>query len=172
MGFLRDRMTEDLRLAGFSSDTQRIYLHYAKYFAKHFMRSPEEMGEDEVRSFLLHLLDKRKLSHNSYRQCYAALKFLYSVTLVRSFEVESIPRQRKKPQRLPNVLSGSEVQRFLDAFTKDKYRTMAMAIYAGGLRVSEACRLRIVDIVRNFHAFGDRHRGVLCHGAGDRRKFR
>jgi site-specific recombinase XerD len=138
-------MADDMRLAGFSPSTQRIYLHYAKYFTKHFMRSPSEMGEDEVRAFLLHLLDERKLSHNTYRQCYAALKFLYGVTLRRSFEVDSIPRHRGQP-RLPIVLSGTEVQQLLKAFTNVKYRTMAMVMYAGGLRVSEVCVLRVGDI--------------------------
>jgi len=145
MGYLRDRMAEDLKLAGFSPSTRRIYLHYAKYFTKHFKRSPREMGEREVRTFLLYLLDERKLSHNTYRQCYAALKFLYEVTLRRSFEVDSIPRHRGTP-RLPTVLSGSEVQQLLDAFRNLKYRMIAMVIYAGGLGVSEACCLRIGDI--------------------------
>jgi site-specific recombinase XerD len=145
MGYLRRRMVEDLRLAGFSPTTSRIYLHYAKYFTRHFMRSPNEMGEREVRSFLLHLLDERQLSHNSYRQCYAALKFLYEVTLRRSFEVASIPRHRGKP-RLPVVLSGTEVQGLLDAFHNLKHRTIAMVMYAGGLRVSEACSLKLDDI--------------------------
>jgi site-specific recombinase XerD len=138
-------MAEDLRLAGLSPTTSRIYLHYAKYFTRHFMRSPSGMGEREIRSFLLHLLEERKLSHNSYRQGYAALKFLYEVTLRRSFEVASIPRHRGKP-RLPVVLSGSEVQQLLDAFHKLKYRTIAMVMYAGGLRVSEACSLKVGDI--------------------------
>jgi len=145
MGQLRDRMAEDLHLRGFSPSTRRVYLHYAKEFAKHFMRSPVQMGEKEIRTFLLYLLDERKLSHASYRQCYAALKFLYSVTLRRAFEVESIPRRRGK-RPLPTVLSGSEVRRVLAAFTKEKYRAITMTIYAGGLRVSEACRLCIADI--------------------------
>lgn len=145
MGQLRDRMAEDLKLRGFSPSTQRIYVHYAKNFAKHFMRSPGEMGEEEIRTFLLYLLDERKLSHDAYRQCHAALKFLYSVTLGRPYEVEPIPRRRGK-RPLPIVLSGSEVQRVFAAFTKQKYRVVAMTIYAGGLRVSEACRLRIADI--------------------------
>ena len=144
MGILRDRMAEDLRLAGFSPSTQRIYLHYGKQFAKHFMRSPTELGEAEVRSFLLHLLEERKLSHEAYRQGYAALKFLYSVTLARGFEVESIPRHRK-PHHLPTVLSGSEVQALLDAIRNLKYRTVATTIYAAGLRIREACQLRLVD---------------------------
>ena len=145
MGQLRDRMAEDLRLGGFSSSTQRLYVHYAKHFARHFMRSPAEMGEKEIRAYLLYLLDERKLSHVTYRQCHAALKFLYSVTLRRSFEVESIARPRGK-RPLPTVLSGSEVRRLLDSFAKDKYRTVVMTIYSAGLRVSEACRLRISDI--------------------------
>lgn len=145
MGSLRDRMAEDLKLAGFSPSTRRIYLHYAKYFTKHFMRSPSEMGEREVRAFFLYLLDERKLSHDSYRQCYAALKFLYETTLRRSFEVISIPRHRGT-LRLPTVLSGSEVEQLLGAFCNLKYRVIAMVIYAGGLRVSEACRLRVEDI--------------------------
>ena len=145
MGQLRNRMAEDLTLAGYSPSTHRIYLHYAKSFAKHFMRSPDNMGEEEIRTFLLYLLEERKLSHNSYRQCHAALKFLYSVTLRRAFEIETIPRRRGK-RLLPTVLSGSEVQRLLESFTKDKYRTLVMTIYAAGLRISEACRLRIADI--------------------------
>jgi integrase/recombinase XerD len=145
MGYLRNRMAEDLRLAGLSPTTCRVYLRYAKYYTKHFMRSPSEMGEREVRSFLLYLLDERKLSHSSYRQCYAALKFLYEVTLRRSFEVASIPRRRGEPG-LPTVLSGSEVEQLLSAFRNIKYRTIAMVMYAGGLRVSEACGLRVEDI--------------------------
>ena len=83
MGQLRDRMVEDLKLAGYSPETAKVYLHYGKELTKHFRRSPSEMGEEEVRSFLLHLLEVRRLSHGSYRQCFAALKFLYRVTLKR-----------------------------------------------------------------------------------------
>jgi len=49
MGHLRDRMAEDLRLGAFSPATVRSYLHYAKNFAKHFMRSPADMGAAQVR---------------------------------------------------------------------------------------------------------------------------
>jgi hypothetical protein len=87
MGQLRDRMIEDLTLAGYSPSTRRIYLLYAKKFAQHFRRSPEILGEAEIRRYLLHLLDERKLSHDAYRQAYSGLKFLYTVTLKRSFEL-------------------------------------------------------------------------------------
>lgn len=145
MGQLRQRMTEDLKLAGYSPVTRRIYLHYTKSFVRHFMRPPAEMGEAEIRSFLLNLLEVRKLSHDSYRQCYAALKFLYTVTLRRPFEVESIPR-RRGIRPLPEVLSGTEVEALFEATESLKYRTILMALYGAGLRISEACRLGVSDI--------------------------
>lgn len=145
MGQLRDRMAGDLRLAGYSSSTCRLYLHYAKEFAKHFMRSPADMGEEEVRTFLLHILDERKLSHSTYRQCFAGLKFLYATTLKRPLVVAAIPRHRGK-RGLPIILSGSEVRRLFGAIRNITYRTIAMLTYAAGLRITEACALCIDDI--------------------------
>jgi integrase/recombinase XerD len=145
MGKLRDRMIEDLRLAGYSASTRRIYALYARKFAQHFNRSPEILGEREVRRYLLHLLDERQLSHDAYRQAHSALKFLYAVTLKRPFDLPCLPRKRS-PHPLPNVLSGSEVRRLLTAFSSMKYRVIAMTLYGAGLRVSEACRLRLRDI--------------------------
>lgn len=145
MGQLRDRMDQDLQLGGYSPTTIRNYLDHGKAFARHFMRSPEQMGSEEVRGFLLHLLNERGLSHARYRQAHAALGFLYRVTLRRPIEVESIPRH-KCPRRLPTVLSGTEVDALLSAIRNIKYRTVTMTMYSAGLRVSEACRLRVRDI--------------------------
>ncbi len=153
MGELRDRMIQDLTLTGYSPSTARIYLHYARSFAKYFKRSPAEMGKNEVREYLLHLLDERKLSHETYRQAHAAIKFLYTVTLERAIEVETIPRHRRQRAQLPDVLSGTEVEALFGAVRSPKYRVALMAIYAGGLRVSEACRLQVEDI--------DSKRGVI-----------
>lgn len=146
MGRLRDRMEEDLKLTGYSPATIDVYLRHAASFAEHFGRSPLKMGEIEVRTFLLHLLDERKVAHSTYRQHYAALKFLYTTTLQRSFEVESIPRPRAKSTVLPDILSGSEVQALLRSIRNLEYRTVAMLTYAAGLRILEACRLRVADI--------------------------
>ncbi|MCD4749374.1 MAG: phage integrase N-terminal SAM-like domain-containing protein, partial [Thermoanaerobaculales bacterium] len=59
MGQLHDRMEADLKIGGYSPSTQRIYLFYARKFASYFMRSPTEMGADEIRRFLLHLVEER-----------------------------------------------------------------------------------------------------------------
>lgn len=145
MGQLQDRMETDLTLAGYSPSTAKIYLIYARKFAKHFMRSPAEMGEAEVRSFLMYLLQEQGISHATYRQYRAALQFLYTVTLRRPYETAYIPCHRKS-HPLPVVLSQAEVSLFFNTLRSPKYRAIAMTIYASGLRISEVCRLQISDI--------------------------
>jgi len=145
MGKLRDRMAEDLKLGGYSPCTRRIYLLYAYQFARFHMRSPAEMGEEEIRRYLLHLMEERKVSRETLRQVGAGLTFLYRVTLRRPVEVEHFPAQRAQV-RLPAVLSGTEVTALLEAVQSAKYRAILMTIYAGGLRILEPCRLRAEDL--------------------------
>jgi integrase/recombinase XerD len=157
MGQLRDHMEADLKIGGYSPTTQKIYILYAKQFSKHFMRSPAEMGAHEVRQFLLYMIEERKISRATLKQVRAALMFLYTVTLNRPLEVEWLPPPRRL-KRLPVVLSGTEVMALLGAVRDMKYRAILMAIYSGGLRSSEACRLRPEDI--------DSRRMVICIRAG------
>jgi site-specific recombinase XerD len=138
-------MEADLRLAGYSPSTRKIYLLYARLYTKHFMRPPEKMGEDEVRAYLLHLIEERRVSRQTVRQVRAALTFLYTTTLRRAVEVACLPVMRRRC-RLPEVLSGTEVSALLSAVSSPKYRAILMVLYAAGLRISEACRLRPEDI--------------------------
>jgi integrase/recombinase XerD len=146
MGRLHDRMAEDLRLRNFSPATRRNYLLYARKFVAFFMRSPEELGEPEIRQFLLHQLEVKCLSHSAYRQIYAALKFLYTVTLGRAWEVERLPRPRLRQRSLPVVLSADELAALFQAIRRLKYRALFMTCYGAGLRINEACHLRVADI--------------------------
>lgn len=145
MGQLRDRMEADLKLAGYSPSTRKIYLLYARLFTKHYMRSPVELGEEEIRQYLLHMIEERKISRETYRQIRSALTFLYTITLKRPTEVAYLPVRRKN-RKLPIVLSGTEVEALIEAIQSPKYRAIVMAQYSGGLRISEACRLRPEDI--------------------------
>jgi integrase/recombinase XerD len=146
MGQLRDRMEQDLKLRGLSPATIRNYLLYCRKFAAFFMRSPEELGTAQVRTFLLHQIEVEQLAFGSYRQVYAALKFLYSVTLGRPWEVGRIPFPKRRPSPLPKVLTANELSAFFAALRKAKYRALFMTCYAAGLRLGEACQLRIEDI--------------------------
>lgn len=163
MGEIRDRMTADLKIGGYSEGTQKIYVQYAAQFVRHFQRSPMEMGADEIRAFLLHMVTERQLSRETVRITRAALRFLYSVTLRRPVEVDWIPVPRHQ-KRLPEVLSGTEVARLLEGVHSLKYRSILEAMYAGGLRISEACSLQVQDI--------DSKRGMIrVRGKGDRERL-
>jgi integrase/recombinase XerD len=146
MGQLRDRMEQDLKLRKVSPATIRNYLLYCRKFAAFFMRSPEELGAAEVRSVLLHQIEVEQLAYGSYRQVYAALKFLYSVTLGRPEAVNRIPFPQRQPSSLPKTLTVEELTAFFTAIRKPKYRALFMTCYAAGLRLCEACHLRVQDI--------------------------
>src|SRR5262249_25814982 len=108
MGQLRDRMEQDLILKGLAPTTRRNYLLYCRKFAAHYRRSPEQLGEAEIRAYLLHLIQVEQVSHVTYRQIVAALKFLYMVTLHREWEVKRLPFPRHRQRALPRVLRDDQ----------------------------------------------------------------
>jgi len=145
MGKLHDQMKEDLLLKAYSPHTQRAYLGCARHFARHYIRSPQEMGEQEVRDFLLHLLRDRNASPATQDMYVSALKFLYVVTLKRPEVVKDLSHP-KRPKTLPVILSPEEVLRVFAAIRSVKYKAIIAAAYAAGLRVSEVCSLSVSDI--------------------------
>jgi site-specific recombinase XerD len=138
-------MQEDLLLKAYSPHTQRAYLGCARHFARHYLRSPEEMGEQEIRDFLLHLVRDRKASPATLSMYVNALKFLYNVTLKRPEAVKGISHP-KRPKTLPVILSPEEVLRILAAIRSLKHKAIVATAYAAGLRISEVCGLRLADI--------------------------
>jgi len=145
MGKLRDQMLADLQLRGATTRTQKTYLREVSNFAKYFNRSPEELGEDELKEYMLYLMKERHLSDGTYRFYVAALKFLYRTTLKREWTVEKIkcPKRRRK---LPIVLDLSEVESLFSVTKNLKHKAMLMITYSSGLRVSETARLKMTDI--------------------------
>ena len=146
MGQLRDRMEQDLVLRKLSPATRRNYLLYCRKFAAHYRRSPEELGETEIRDYLLHVIQVEQVAYATYRQILAALKFLYTVTLARPWEVGRIPFPRHRRQSFPEVLGQDKLVELFAALRRPKYRALLVTCYAAGLRISEACALRVEDI--------------------------
>jgi hypothetical protein len=75
MGNLRDQMLADLQLRGITRRTQKTYLREVRNLARYFKKSPEELGESEIKEYLLHLLKERKVSEGTFRFYYSGLKF-------------------------------------------------------------------------------------------------
>jgi len=142
---LRQRMLEELQRRNYSAGTIRLYLLHVAAFAKHFHRSPDQLGAEEIRRYQLFLIQDKKLAWSSYNQIVCALRFFYAKTLKRTWLLEDIPFPRKQ-QQLPLILSQEEVARILTAPQHLKSRALLMTIYAAGLRRSEVARLRIRDV--------------------------
>jgi site-specific recombinase XerD len=145
MGKLRDKMIQDLGLRCYAPKTCKEYVRCARDFVAYHRRPPEQMGEAEIRDYLLFLALERKVGPATRKMHLAAVKFLYGVTLARPEVVARIPWP-KVDSALPDILSGTEVQGLLDAIESTKFRAIVMTTYGLGLRISEVCRLRIEDI--------------------------
>jgi integrase/recombinase XerD len=166
MGKLRDQMMEDLQLRDYARGTSKAYVSGARAFVAYHRKPPEQMGEPEIRQFLLHLLETKKASPASRKMHVAGIKFLYEITLGRPEVVASIPWP-KVAHGMPEILSGSEVAKLLDAVDAIKPRAVLMTAYGAGLRIAEACSLQVDDIdskrmtIRVRHGKGNKARFVL-----------
>jgi len=147
MGVLRDRMTEEMQLRNFTVATQKSYLYTVTKLAQYYKRPPDQLGKEQIRSYLLYLITERKLSPNTMTAMIAGLRFFYNETLGWDETKLFIPR-RKKTSHLPEVLSPNEVARLIEATRGLKQRVLLMTAYSAGLRVSELVNLELRHIDR------------------------
>src|SRR6201987_1113183 len=137
-------MLEELQRRDYSQSTARIYLHVISDFAKHFRRSPDTLGPEQIRQYQRHLFH-RQLSPYTIRQHTAALRFFSFKTLHRNFRAEYIPfpKFRKRP---PTMLSPEKVARLIDSASNLFHRTLIMTLYSTAMRRAELWRLKLRDI--------------------------
>jgi len=148
MSSLREIMKQEMVLVGLAQSTQDIYLKAVVKLNDHFKKSPSKLSAQEIRAYLLYLLENKKLAPNSYNTQVYALRFFYCVTLRQPLRKLDLPTT-KVTYKLPDILSPDEVQRIIKAVGNIKYRTLLITIYGAGLRVSEALNLRLKDIDRD-----------------------
>lgn len=158
---LRRQMIEEMQLRGYAQSTIDGYVHVVAQLARHYHRSPDQLEEDEVRRYLLHLLDK-KIARGSFSVVLGGLRFVYQQVLGRAWKGLDVAKPLSE-KKLPVVLSRDEVWSILDAVRIDVYRVCLTTIYACGLRLMEGASLQIPDV--------DSARGVL-RVRGKRRKER
>lgn len=160
---LRQRVLEDLQIRHYSPNTVRAYIRSIAEFAKHFGKSPDLLGAEQIREYQLHLIKEKRVSLSSYIQAVCSLRFLYTNTLHRQVAVERIPFPRHE-RKLPVILSREEVKLVLETPKNLGYRAMFSTMYAAGPRVSEVANLKVEDI--------DSGRGILWIRGGKGRKDR
>lgn len=141
---LRQRFIDDLRLRNYATRTIETYVWHVAAFAKHFGRSPDQLGAHAVRAYQLHLLAQQR-SWSRFNQAVCALRFFFGTTLARPEQLPSIP-YGKRPHKLPSVLSADEVLRLINAAKAGRDRLLLQVAYGCGLRLSEVAHLRVADI--------------------------
>jgi site-specific recombinase XerD len=146
MTALRKRMLEDMKIRNLALNTQDSYLRQVSQFARHFGRSPELLGQEEIRSYQIYLMQEKKLDSGSVTIAVSALRFLYKVTLRREWKLDDVIPTPKTPKKLPVVLSPEEVLEFLGCVRLNNHRTILTCCYAAGLRISEAIALQAAHI--------------------------
>ena len=142
---LRRQMIESMQLHGLAPSTQDTYVKCVRNLAQYYRRSPDELGEPEIRRFFLHLLHERKLAEGSFRTYRFAVRFLFEITLGREIPLlrNIHPPRRKK---LPVILAPEEVGDIIGCVRSLKARACLWTIYSCGLRRSEAVALSVDDI--------------------------
>jgi integron integrase len=94
---------------------------------------------------LTHLATHGNVAAATQNQALSALLFLYREIFGLDLPwMENLIRA-KKPQRLPVVLSKTEVARILERM-EGTYGLMARLLYGTGMRIMECCRLRVQDV--------------------------
>ena len=147
MTTLREKMKQEMTLRGLSSGTQENYLRPVIKLHDYYKRNPARLNEDEIKAFLLSP-ENQSLAASTYNIMIHSLKFFYEVVLGKPNLAILIPRKRE-PQKLPDILSSTEVEKIIKSTTHLKYRTLFILIYGAGLRASEAAALRTGDIDRS-----------------------
>src|SRR5438552_9607686 len=99
MTLLRQRMIEDMQVRNLSPHTQSTYVLQVSLFARHFGKTPDQRGPEDIRSYQVYLTNEKKLAPGSILIAVAALRFLYRVTLHKDWSLEDIIPAPKKPQK-------------------------------------------------------------------------
>jgi site-specific recombinase XerD len=156
-------MMEDLQIRNYAPATVRAYIRGVANFAKHFGKSPDQLGAEQIREYQLFLIKEKGVALPTYIQIISGLRFLYTNTLHCQVPIQRIPFPRSE-EKLPIILSREEVKALLDAPKNLGHRTILSTMYAAGPRISEVTHIRISDI--------DSSRKVIWIRGGKGRKDR
>lgn len=161
---LRKQMIEAMQQRGFSPRTHASYLDAVSQLARYYHCSPSQLNVEQLQGFFNHLVQERGLSPASCRLYLNGIRFLYLQVLQwPHFDVPLVVP--KRAQRIPELLSRSEVQAILGSPTNPKHRMLLALCYGCGLRVSELVQLQVRDID------GERSLLRITQGKGAKDRF-
>ena len=141
-----DEMIKTLKLRQYSQNTIKTYISMFKMFMKYYSEKQlDEITEEEIRDYLLFLVEKKNVSQSHQNQSINAIKFYYEKVLGQAVKKYYIQRP-KREKKLPIVCSVEEVAAILKGTANLKHKCILYLIYSAGLRLSEVIHLRPEDI--------------------------
>lgn len=132
----------ELKLRGFSTNTEKTYLFYNQKFLAFTQKEPKDIGEAEIKLYLAQLLSDEK-QKSSVALVRSALLFYYNEILKKSIGGIKTP---KIPKKLPITLTREEIKHLIEAASHEKSKLLIKLLYASGLRISEALKLKVEDL--------------------------
>ncbi len=143
---LLDQVLARIRVKHYSRRTEQAYLSWIKrYILHHGKRHPRDLGAVDVESFLSHLAVAGNVSSSTQNQAKSAILFLYKEVLGVDLPWLDNITQAKLPQRLPVVLTKTEVQSVLSRLDGTMWLIVSL-LYGSGMRIMEVLRLRVKDV--------------------------
>ncbi len=144
-GPLRNKMSEDLQLTSKATRTHDGYLREIRKLADHCRMTPDQITEQQVRTYFLHLKNERKFAAGSLTVTLSALKFFYRITCPKDW-VTLEQLRVKGPKTLPEVITISQVHNIIDACTTERMSVFFWTLYSLGLLLDEGLNLQVGDI--------------------------
>lgn len=140
------QLRNKIRLCGYSIRTEKSYVDWNKRFILfHGKKHPKDMGANEVEQFLTNLAVRCNVAASTQNQAKCAILFLYKEVLNENLDWLKNVKNAKRPERVPVVLTKSEVDSILSALDGTFWMAGHM-LYGAGLRIMECVRLRVKDI--------------------------
>jgi site-specific recombinase XerD len=142
---LRQRMSQDLQLRGKAQRTHDGYLREVRKLACYYNLPPDQLSQQQVGDYLLHLINDCNFAPGSLRVAYSGIKFFYTYTEPREWDVLKklrIPKQKT----LPDVLTIDEVHQLIAAVRQPRHAVYFWTVYSLGLRLEEGLHLQVGDL--------------------------
>jgi len=137
---------ETLKLKNYSEPTNKTYrLHFQRFLKFFNNTNPEDISFDEIRQYILFLVEGKKYSASSQNNAINAIKFFYNEVINKDIDDFFIPRPRKA-KTIPKILNEQEVSKILKNINNLRDKCMIFLIYSAGLSPSEITYLKIIDI--------------------------
>lgn len=143
MGTLKNEMIFDMKYKGYSIKTIKNYTYCVHSFSKYFMKNPLYITKDQIINFFSYLRSKNR-SESTIHIYYESLKYFYKI----HNRLDILPKLKfpRINNKIPVVLSKSDIQILLQKCNSLKYKTIFSVIYSAGLRISEATNLKLSDL--------------------------